>query len=47
MSISVTTANQISGYTYDAAGNLDTIPGTGGITFTYNAENELTTSSGA
>ena len=43
LSVSVTTANQISGYTYDAAGNLDTIPGTGGATYTYNAENQLTT----
>lgn len=45
LSVNVTTANQISGYTYDSAGNLDTIPGTGGATYTYNAENQITTSS--
>lgn len=45
LNVSVTTNNQISGYTYDAAGNLITIPGTGGSTYTYDAENELTTSS--
>ncbi len=43
--VSVTAANQISGYTYDAAGNLTTIPGTGGATYTYNAKNQITTSS--
>ena len=46
LSVSVTTANQISGYTFDAAGNLDTIPGTGGGTYTYNAENQMTSTAG-
>src|SRR5579875_599419 len=45
LSISVTAANQISGYTYDSAGNLIDIPGTGGATYTYNAAHEMTTSS--
>lgn len=46
LSINVTTANQISGYTYDAAGNLNTIPGTGGASYTYNAENQITATAG-
>lgn len=45
LNLSVTANNQISGYTYDAAGNLITIPGTGGATYTYNSDGELTTSS--
>lgn len=39
-------ANQVSGYTYDGAGNLNVIPGTGGGTFTYNAESEMTSTAG-
>jgi len=46
LSVSATGANQISGYTYDAAGNLTTIPGTGGASYTYNAESELTSTAG-
>jgi RHS repeat-associated protein len=42
------TTNQInnpSGYVYDAAGNLTTIPNGGG-SYTYNAENQLTSTAG-
>jgi RHS repeat-associated protein len=41
----VTTNNQLTGDTYDAAGNLMTIPGTGGATYVYNAENQMTSTS--
>lgn len=41
LTISATTKNQISGYTYDSAGNLITIPGTGGSSYLYDAENHL------
>jgi len=46
LSLTVTSQNQISGYTYDAAGNLNTIPGAGGASYTYDAENHLTVTSG-
>jgi len=41
LSVITTTKNQISGDTYDSAGNLIVIPGTGGSTYVYNAENQL------
>ena len=37
--------NQITTDTYDAAGNLWVIPGTGGATYLYNAENQMTSTS--
>jgi len=46
LNVSVSTQNQIAGYTYDAAGNVSVIPGTGGGTYTYNAENQMTTTAG-
>jgi RHS repeat-associated protein len=39
-----TTKNQISGYGYDAAGNMTSVPGI--ATYTYNAENQLVTTAG-
>jgi RHS repeat-associated protein len=44
LSVAATTKNQISGDSYDAAGNLITIPSTAG--YIYNAENQLTTTAG-
>ena len=38
----MTSNNQLTGDTYDAAGNLITIPGSGGATYVYNAENQMT-----
>jgi RHS repeat-associated protein len=46
LSVNVTTQNQINGYTYDAAGNLNTIPGAGGTTYSYDTENHLTSTAG-
>jgi RHS repeat-associated protein len=45
LSVTVTAKNQITGDTYDAAGNLMTVPGTGGATYVFNAENQMTSSS--
>ena len=45
LSVTVNANNQIVGDTYDAAGNLMTIPGTGGATYVYNAENQMTSTS--
>ncbi|HEX4921860.1 MAG TPA: hypothetical protein VFV92_14115, partial [Candidatus Bathyarchaeia archaeon] len=45
LSATVNTNNQIVGDTYDAAGNLMTIPGTGGATYVFNAENQMTSTS--
>jgi RHS repeat-associated protein len=45
LSVAVNTNNQIVGDTYDAAGNLWVIPGTGGATYVYNAENQMTSTS--
>lgn len=44
MNLTATTKNQISGDTYDSAGNLITIPSI--ATYTYNAENQLTATAG-
>ncbi len=44
--ITATTANRVSGDTYDASGNLTVIPGTGGASYAYNAANQLTSTSG-
>ena len=46
LGISVTPQNQIVGETYDAAGNLITVPGTGGGSYAYNAENQMTSTAG-
>jgi RHS repeat-associated protein len=45
LSVAVNSNNQIVGDTYDAAGNLWVIPGTGGATYLYNAEDEMTSTS--
>jgi RHS repeat-associated protein len=45
LSVAVNTKNQITGDTYDAAGNLWVIPGTGGATYVFNAENRMTSTS--
>jgi RHS repeat-associated protein len=45
LSVTVNASNQIVGDTYDAAGNLWIIPGTGGATYLYNAENQMTSTS--
>ncbi len=45
LSVTVNTKNQISTDTYDAAGNLMTIPGTGGATYVFNTENQMTSTS--
>jgi RHS repeat-associated protein len=44
LGVTATTKNQISGYTYDAAGNMTTNPGVG--TYTYDAENRMTATAG-
>jgi RHS repeat-associated protein len=44
LGVTATTKNQISGYTYDAAGNMTTNPGVG--TYTYDAENRMTVTAG-
>jgi RHS repeat-associated protein len=48
LSVGATTKNQLSttGYVYDAAGNLITVPAPGGASYTYNAENQLTATAG-
>ncbi len=46
LSVSVTAQNQISGFTYDAAGNLTTVPPPGGASYTYDAENRMTSAAG-
>ena len=45
LTVTVTAKNQISGNTYDAAGNLMTVPGAGGATYIFNAENQMTSTS--
>jgi YD repeat-containing protein len=45
LSVSATTQNQVSGYGYDQAGNLTSIPGTG-ETFSYDAENRIASTAG-
>jgi RHS repeat-associated protein len=45
LSVIVNANNQITGDTYDAAGNLWIIPGMGGATYLYNAENQMTSTS--
>ena len=40
LSVAATTKNQISGYTYDAAGNMTGVPSI--ASYAYNAENQLT-----
>jgi RHS repeat-associated protein len=44
LNASATPQNRVSGDTYDTAGNLTVIPAIG--TYTYNAENQLTTTAG-
>ncbi len=46
LNVTVTPQNQIVGDTYDAAGNLTTVPGTGGGSYAYNAENQMTSTVG-
>jgi RHS repeat-associated protein len=45
LTAAVNANNQITGDTYDAAGNLMTVPGTGGATYVFNAENQMTSTS--
>jgi hypothetical protein len=45
LNVTVNANNQIVGDTYDAAGNLWVIPGAGGATYLYNAENQMTSTS--
>jgi RHS repeat-associated protein len=50
LSILVNGSNQISsptGYVYDADGNLTTVPAPGAASYTYNAENEMTSTATA
>ena len=42
LSLTINTSNQISGDTYDVAGNLLTIPGTGGSSYHYDDDGRLT-----
>ncbi len=44
LSVSATTKNQLSGYGYDAAGNMTSIPSV--ASYTYNAENQLVSTAG-
>ena len=44
LSVAATTKNQVSGYTYDAAGNMTSVPSI--ASYTYNAENQLTQTAG-
>ena len=46
LNVSVTANNQISGFTYDAAGNLRATPPPVPASYTYNAENQLTSTAG-
>jgi RHS repeat-associated protein len=49
LNVTVTTANRISGYCYDSAGNLldqTTCPANPPHTYTYNAQNQLTSAGG-
>jgi len=49
LNLSVNASNQISspsGYVYDAAGNLTTVPAPGSASYTYNAENQVTLAQG-
>jgi RHS repeat-associated protein len=51
VSVTVSAKNQITtngtaNYTYDSAGNVDTISGTGGASYVYNSENQLTSTAG-
>jgi RHS repeat-associated protein len=46
LSVAATVKNQISGDTYDAAGNLTATPAPVAASYTYNAENELTNANG-
>jgi RHS repeat-associated protein len=44
LSVSATTKNQLSGYGYDATGNMTSIPSV--ATYTYNAEGQMTSAAG-
>ncbi len=48
LSVTVNSFNQlnVAGYVYDAAGNLTTVPAPGAANYTYNAENQLTSTAG-
>ncbi len=46
LSLSATSQNQISGNTYDAAGDLAVVPGTGGGTYSYNALGQMSATNG-
>jgi RHS repeat-associated protein len=46
MSLTANAYNRITTLTYDSAGNTTTIPGSGGGSYTFNAENLITTTAG-
>lgn len=46
LTVSVTANNQISGFAYDAAGNLTATPPPATLSYTYDAENRLTSTAG-
>jgi RHS repeat-associated protein len=46
LSVTMNASNQNSLDTYDLAGNLTVIPGTGGASYSYNAENQLISTGG-
>jgi len=46
LSLVLTPQNQVGGDTYDAAGNLTVVPGTGGASYTYNAQGQMTATAG-
>ena len=46
LSVTVSAYNRVAALTYDTAGNVTTIPGTGGGSYTFNAENLITSTAG-
>lgn len=46
LSLTVSAYNRVSTLTYDTPGNVTTIPGTGGGSYTFNAENLITSTAG-
>jgi len=46
LSVAVTNKNQLSGFTYDAVGNLITVPPPFPASYSYDAENRMTTTAG-
>jgi RHS repeat-associated protein len=46
LSVTVSAYNRVAALTYDTAGNVTTIPGTGGGSYTFNAENLIASTAG-